>query len=321
MTDLLGRRRGKKRSEDGAQMPLVEHLRELRSRLLKSLGAIALGAVVGLIYYEEITAFLLEPFERQLQRGVDNGDVQLVISGILTAFTFQLKVAALTGFVLASPVWLYQVWAFVLPGLYRRERRYTYLFFATALPLFLGGMAAAYYLLPKSFDILLGFTPDQANALVPFDEYLSFMIRFLVVFGIAFELPVIVVLLNVVGVVSAGQLRSWWRPIVFLIFVFAAIATPTPDPFSMMVLAAPMVLLFGLSLLITTLVDRRRRRHAAEPDYAALDDDEVSALDLTPSAIDDEDEPPPLDRKLKRGGADEPDPPSRLLSRYTDDAT
>ena len=320
MTDLLGRRRGRKRPDDGAQMPLVEHLRELRSRLLKSLAAIALGAVVGLIYYERITEFLLAPFQEQIVVG---GDVQVVISGILTAFTFQLKVAALTGFVLASPVWLYQIWAFVLPGLYRTERRYTYLFFATALPLFLAGMAAAYYLLPKSFDILLGFTPERVSNLVPIDEYLSFMIRFLVVFGIAFELPVIVVLLNVVGVVSAAQLRSWWRPIVFLIFVFAAVATPTPDPFSMMVLATPMVLLFGVSLLVTTLVDRRRRRRNPEPDYDALDDDETSALDLTPSAIDDDehDEPPPLDREPDRGRADQPDPPSRLLSRYTDDTT
>jgi sec-independent protein translocase protein TatC len=164
---------------------------------------------------------------------------------VIEPFTFQLKVAALAGMVLASPVWLYQLWAFVQPGLYSRERRYTYAFMGTALPLFLTGMAGAYVLLPKSFGILLDFTPPDVNNLIPLDQYLSFMIRFLLVFGFAFTMPVFVVLLNAMGVVSSRRLRSWWRPIVFVIFVFTAAATPTPDPFSMLVLALPMVALFG----------------------------------------------------------------------------
>jgi sec-independent protein translocase protein TatC len=143
-------------------------------------------------------------------------------------------------------------------------------------------------MLPKSFDILFGFTPEEADALLPLNDYLSFMIRFLIVFGIAFELPVIVVLLNVVGVVTSRQLRGWWRPIVFFIFVFAAIATPTPDPFSMMVLATPMILLFALALGITTLIDRRRRRRNPEPDYSGLDDDETSTIEPSPTRYDDD---------------------------------
>jgi sec-independent protein translocase protein TatC len=186
--------------------------------------------------------------------------------------------------------------------LHRRERKYTYVFFVTAVPLFLAGIAAAYALLPKTFAILLSFTPEQADNLVSLDEYLSFMIRFLLVFGAAFELPVILILLNLVGVLSARKLRSWWRPSVFLIFVFSAVATPTPDPFSMIVLAVPMILLFAVAVAITTLVDRRRLARSGEPDYDALADDEISPLDERPSALDEtpsalDDTPSPLDER------------------------
>jgi sec-independent protein translocase protein TatC len=163
-------------------------------------------------------------------------------------------------------------------------------------------MWGAYVLLPKSFGILLEFTPPDVDNLIPLDQYLSFMIRFLLVFGFAFTLPVFVVVLNLVGVVSSQRLRSWWRPIVFLIFVFTAAATPTPDPFSMLVLAIPMIVLFGVAVLITTLVDRRRRRASGEPDYDDLDDDEMSPLDDRPSPLDEH--PSPLD-----------DDPSRLDER------
>ena len=294
-------------------MPLVDHLRELRSRLLKSIAAIAAGAVVGWVYYEPLFRFLVRPFQDQLRK--DGRNVDLAIFGVIEPFTFQLKVAALAGVVLASPVWLYQLWSFVLPGLYARERRYTYLFMGSALPLFVAGMWGAYVLLPKSFGILLEFTPPDVNNLIPLDQYLSFMIRFLLVFGFAFTLPVFVVVLNLVGVVSSQRLRSWWRPIVFLIFVFTAAATPTPDPFSMLVLAIPMIVLFGVAVLITTLVDRRRRRASGEPDYDDLDDDEMSPLDDRPSPLDEhpspiDDDPSPLD--------DEPSPLHERRSRLDD---
>jgi sec-independent protein translocase protein TatC len=294
-------------------MPLVDHLRELRSRLLKSIAAVAAGAVVGWVYYEPLFRFLVRPFQDQLRK--DGRNVDLAIFGVIEPFTFQLKVAALAGVVLASPVWLYQLWSFVLPGLYARERRYTYLFMGSALPLFVAGMWGAYVLLPKSFGILLEFTPPDVNNLIPLDQYLSFMIRFLLVFGFAFTLPVFVVVLNLVGVVSSQRLRSWWRPIVFLIFVFTAAATPTPDPFSMLVLAIPMIVLFGVAVLITTLVDRRRRRASGEPDYDDLDDDEMSPLDDRPSPLDEhpspiDDDPSPLD--------DEPSPLHERRSRLDD---
>jgi sec-independent protein translocase protein TatC len=284
VTELLRRRRSSRRRDAEGQMPLVEHLRELRTRVLKAMVAIVLGAVVGWIYYQPLFKFLVQPFESELRD--DGRKVDLAIFGVIEPFTFQLKVAALAGMVLASPVWLYQLWAFVQPGLYSRERRYTYAFMGTALPLFLTGMAGAYVLLPKSFGILLDFTPPDVNNLIPLDQYLSFMIRFLLVFGFAFTMPVFVVLLNAMGVVSSRRLRSWWRPIVFVIFLFTAAATPTPDPFSMLVLAIPMVALFGISLLITGLLDRRRRRASPEPDYDDLDDDEASPLDERPSRID-----------------------------------
>lgn len=261
-------------------MTLSEHLRELRSRLVKSLLAIVAGMVVGWIYYPEIFAWLSRPFEAVVDQARAEGrDVTLALTGVADPFVLQLQVAGLAGLIIASPVWLYQLWRFITPGLHRNERRWAIAFAAVATPLFLAGMALAYLVLPFGLQVLFGFTPDGVENIVSVDRYLSFFIRTVLVFGIGFLAPLVLVLLNFAGLVSGRRMVSWWRWIVFVIFVFAAIATPTGDPINLILLAAPMMLLVGLAIGTALLNDRRRRRKAVaggEADYDQWDDDEAS---------------------------------------------
>jgi sec-independent protein translocase protein TatC len=259
-------------------MPLVDHLRELRSRLFKSLLAIAVGMVVGWVFYDEIFAFIRAPFDTVVEEAAASGrDVTLAFTGVADPFVMQLKVAGVTGVLLASPVWLYQLWRFVTPGLHRNERRWALGFAAVATPLFLAGASLAYTFLPRGLDILLGFTPESIENIISVDRYLSFFLRMLLVFGFGFLLPLLVVALNFAGVLSAAQLRSWWRWIVMGIVLFSAMATPTGDPFNLMLLVLPLVALMALAWGICWLNDRRRaRRSAAEPQWG---DDETSPLD------------------------------------------
>ena len=178
---------------------------------------------------------------------------------------------------ISSPVWLYEMWAFVMPGLHRNERKWTLIFVSIAGPLFLAGVALGYYVMPKGLAVLLGFTPDGVTSLVDTQDYLNFMIRVLLVFGVSFEIPLFVILLNLAGVVKARHLARWRAWIIFGTFVFAAVATPSTDPITMVILAVPMVILFLISEVIARIVDRRRGMNDAD-DYSDLDDDEQSPL-------------------------------------------
>lgn len=288
-------RSGRGREEPEGRMPLLDHLRELRNRLLKAFLAISLGAVVGWVYYDPIFEFLTAPMEQVIEEAEAAGQtVTLVISGIGQPFVLQMQVAAVVGLVLSAPLWIYQLWAFVTPGLHRKERRYTLLFVGAATPLFLAGMAVGYLVLPKALSLLLGFTPENLSNLPTINEYLSFVIRMLLVFGLGFLAPLFVVSLNLVGVLSAENLRKTWRWTVLGVFLFAAVATPTGDPITMGLLAAPILLLMGIAFGIAYLNDRRRARRSSEPDYDDLDDDAASPIGTpgrieAPSAIEDDD--------------------------------
>lgn len=268
-------------------MPLRDHLRELRRRIVISLLAIAVGTAVGWIYYEPIFDLLSQPIQDVVAAAASQGrDVRLVVSGVTDAFMLQVKVAVMAGLVLASPVWIYQLWAFVTPGLHPKERRWVYFFAAISVPLFLGGVALAYVLMPKGLEVLLGFTPQNVGNYLPVDRYLSFFLRMVIVFGIGFLTPLFIVGLNMLGVLSGKRLASAWRYIIFGVFVFAAVATPTGDPITMMLLATPVMVLVGSAVVFSLLNDRRRRRNASEPDYHAFDDDELSPIS---ESVDDED--------------------------------
>lgn len=267
-----------RRADPDGRMPLVEHIRELRNRLLKAMLGIAAGGTVAWIFYDPIWRFLQRPYCKIPQANRLNGHCALTTTGILDPFVLRLKICLIVGLVLAAPIWLYQVWAFVAPGLYQRERRWTYVFMTGAIPLFAAGAFLAYLTLDKGLGILLGFTPDQVVPLVTITSYLSYAVAMLLIFGVTFELPLFVVVLNLAGVLTHARIRKWRRTLLFGIFVFAAVATPSQDPFTMLALALPTVVLFEVAEVIAYVHDRRK---AARPDpYAGLSDDEASPLDL-----------------------------------------
>ncbi len=257
------------------RMALADHLRELRARLLRVVLVLIVGVVVALFFYDQLLAFVYDPY-RQAASQLDSGTRTIAtINGVGGPLLLQLKLSGLAAVVLTSPYWLYQVWAFIVPGLHANERRWTRLFAAVAGPLFIVGVAVGYYVLPKGLEVLIGFTPVDLTNLVDFGEYFSFMTRMLLVFGVAFEIPLFVVLLNLAGVVSGRTLGNYRPWIVVGTFVFAAVATPSTDPFSMLMLAIPMTLLFMVSELIARVVDRRRRRVS----FDGLDDDQASPVE------------------------------------------
>ncbi|WP_238473436.1 twin-arginine translocase subunit TatC [Nocardioides cavernaquae] len=256
------------------RMALSDHFREFRARIVKIALIWLVGFAVSLVFHDQLLDLVFGPYE-QAQKVLPEGTTEPIIQGAGAPLMVYLKLSALATSVLTAPLWLYQFWAFVLPGLHRREKKWTAIFVVIAGPLFLLGVLLGYLTLPKGLEVLIGFTPDNFTNLVDFNEYLSFFSRTLLVFGIAFEIPVFVVLLNLAGVVkgeSLGKHRAW---MVIGVFVFAALATPSTDPFTMTALAVPMVLLFLLSEGIARFNDRRR---AARDPYAGLSPDEASAI-------------------------------------------
>jgi sec-independent protein translocase protein TatC len=271
-------------SAPGGRMTLVEHLRELRNRVFKGVLAIVVTTVVAWFFYDQLLDLLVAPYKAATGSTSQELDQKLVQGTITGPFILQMKICGLAGLVLASPIWLYQLWAFIMPGLHRHERKWTLIFSAVAGPLFMAGVALGYFVLPKGISMLLGFTGQGIANYIDLMGYLSFTIRMLVAFGIAFEIPLFVVLLNLAGVVSAQQLARSRRWIILLAFIFAAIATPSADPFSMLALAIPMTVLFLISEMVAHLVDRRRANRSA---YAGMGDDETSQLDYVHDSDDD----------------------------------
>ncbi len=257
------------------KMALADHLRELRGRLLRAVCALVLAMVVALFFYAPLLELVIEPYRRAQEALTGDVRTDPVFMGVASPLLFQLKLSALAAVVATSPYWLYQLWAFIVPGLHAHERRSSRVFLAIAGPLFLAGVGTGYYVLPKGLEVLIGFTPDSVQNFVDFENYFSFFVRMLLVFGVAYQIPLFVILLNLAGVVrgkTLGQHRPW---IVLGVFVFSAAATPSTDPFSMLMLAVPMTLLFFVSEAVARVLDRRRGIGA----YEDLDDDEVSHLD------------------------------------------
>lgn len=274
-------------------MPLGDHLRELRNRLAKAMLAIVVVTVVAAFFYNDIINFLTKPVldsvgceqafgELARSKADSHPCAQITINGLLAPFTLALQVSLMAGVVFASPVWLYQLWAFVAPGLHRSEKKYAYAFVATGVPLFFGGAFFAYKVLPTTAKVLLQFTPHSVSNLLPLDDLLQLVTRMVIVFGLSFELPLLLVMLNLTGIVTGKRMLGWWRAMILGITVFAAVATPSTDPLSMLALAGPIWVLYFGAVLFSLLNDRRKRRREAEGPA----DDEASDLDLTPDEID-----------------------------------
>ena len=303
-------------------MPLVDHLRELRNRLAKAVLAIIVVAVLAALYYTQIIEWFTEPVLKSVGCHKSLGDLvqqnstqpdgaqhtcaRIVLNGLLSPFTLALKVSLTAGVVLSSPIWLYQLWAFVAPGLHRTEKKYALGFVAAGFPLFLGGAFFAYKVLPTTARVLIAFTPFGVNNLLPLDDLIGLVTRMVVVFGLSFEMPLLLVMLNFGGILSGTRMRGWWRGMILGITVFAAVATPSTDPVSMLGLAAPIWVLYFGATGIALLNDRRRAARLA----SGPADDEASELDLSPEEIGEAETVPaprslPEDEAATRGGYDD----------------
>jgi sec-independent protein translocase protein TatC len=247
-------------------MTLFEHLRELRYRLVVAILAIIVGMIVAWFFRDPLMIILERPYFEaiaDLKAKNPDADTSLVNINLTSPLTLALKVSALAGALLTAPIWLYQLWAFIVPGLLAKEKKWTLIFIAVATPMFVGGVLVGYIVLPKAITVLLSFTQSGVTNLQDINAYLSFLLRLMVVFGIAFLIPLVVLVLNIVGVVKATTLAKYRTLVIFGTFVFGAIATPSTDPFSMLALAAPMTLLFLAAEVIAHILDRRKERRAA----------------------------------------------------------
>jgi sec-independent protein translocase protein TatC len=259
-------------------MTLVEHLVELRTRMFYAALGVVAGFIVGYILSQTVFDLLKEPY-CDLPGATDaagqcRGFYQLSPA---TGFVIRLKIALWVGLIVSAPVWLFQLWAFIAPGLHRHERKWAYVFISIATPLFAGGAVLAYYVVSKGLEFLLDAGVTGTDAQLEVSSYISFVTNMLLLFGVGFEFPLILLMLNFTGVATARRLASWWRVVVMLCFAFAAIATPDPGPFGMLALAGALCLLYVIALGVAFLNDKRTGRD--KEIYADLDDDEVSPID------------------------------------------
>ena len=272
----------RQQNPDG-RMPLTDHLRELRNRVVKMALALAAGMTAGFIFFNQAWHVIERPLcstPIRNQIGCHTPGVnQLVLNGPLDAFYLRVKVALIVGVILSSPIWLYQIWAFVTPGLHAREKRWSCIFLGAAIPLLGIGITACYLSLGRSMHYLLGLTPGGVQNLIQVDQYLSFVMAMMLVFGLAFEVPLLLVMLNLAGVLTHERFRKWRRVLIFGVFLIAGAANPSPDPLTMLILGGACALLVEAAEVIVWAHDRRRARLHPDP-YAGLADDEPSPLQL-----------------------------------------
>jgi len=270
----------RKQNPDG-RMPLMDHLRELRNRVVKMALALAAGMTAGFIFFDQAWHVIERPLCSATIRGHSGcrtlGVNQLVLNGPLDAFYLRVKVALIVGVILSSPIWLYQTWAFIAPGLHAREKRWSYIFLGTAIPLFGIGITLCYLSLGRSMHYLLGLTPGGVQNLIQVDQYMSFVMAMMLAFGMAFEIPLLIVMLNLAGILTHERFRKWRRVLIFGVFLIAGMANPSPDPLTMLILGGACAALVEAAEFIVWSHDRRRARLHPDP-YAGLADDELSPL-------------------------------------------
>lgn len=245
-------------------MTLGQHLVELRKRLFRAAIGYVLGAIGGWFLADFVLAAMRSPVQELAAS--QHRDAALNFTTITGAFDLKFEIALTVGAVISSPVWLYQIFAFLVPGLTGKEKKYIFGFFFSAVPLFFAGCAAGWYVLPHIVGLLTSFAGHQDKSLIDAPSYYDFVLKLVIVIGVAFVLPVFLVLLNFVGVLSARAILKSWRIALLLIVLFTAIATPSADVISMLLLAIPMVLLYFAAAGVAWVHDRRVAKTAIDLD-------------------------------------------------------
>lgn len=269
-----------RRRNPQAQMALKEHLRELRNRLIKAAIALVIGMVLGFVVYNPFMSYITEPLMEVAARQGQEAAVNY--SSVGGPFNQMVQVALTLGVIISSPVWLFQIWAFIMPALQKKEKRYAYGFVAAAVPLFLAGCVMAVWVLPAAVVALTSFTPSGGTNLIGADVYVTFFLQLILTFGIAFVVPVLLVGLNMVGILPGRLIVRSWRWVVVIVLLISAMAAPGPDMMTMFYLAVPLLLLFFLAVVICLLLDRRRakRRRQQEAETGADADAATSIEEL-----------------------------------------
>lgn len=286
---IVGQRyvRAKRRENPDGRMPLLDHLRELRTRVVKAAIAIVIGMIIALCFSNPTIHWIMRPFcdvSINGKTGCKGFGDQLVTNGIFDPLSLRIKLAFYIALVGTCPVWLYQLWAFIAPGLYSREKKWAYLFTGTAVPLFVGGAFLAYLVMGRGLHYLLGLVPNGVANLPSFDTYLSYFTGMVVGFGIVFELPLVIVMLNMAGILTHERFRRWRRYLIFGVFLLAGMVNPSPDPTTMLILGGVAVALVEIAEVFVYFNDKRRARRNPSP-YAGLADDELAPVE-SPEPVD-----------------------------------
>lgn len=250
-------------SQPDDRMTLTQHLAELRTRIIRSLLAVVLGIIVLLALYDQVLEFMRRPYEDLCNRKPGLCDASLNFLGPLEGFTTRLSISTYGGIILALPVILWQIWRFVVPALHAKEKKYAIPFVVSSVLLFLLGAAVAYWTLAPALDFLISWAGSDVEANFQVSKYVSLFGTMVAAFGIAFEFPVLLVFLQLVGVLTPQTLMKQWRYAVVIIFAIAAVITPSGDPYSMMALAGPMTLFYLVSIVIGRIAQKRKQAREA----------------------------------------------------------
>ena len=242
----------------GNHMTMVQHLTELRTRLIVSLAAFLALSILAFIFYDPIFGFIIEPLCALPAEKLGPQGCKLIQTTPMEGFQVRLKLTAMVGLILASPVWLYQLWAFIVPGLTKKERRYAIPFVVSSVSLFLVGATFAYLLLPTGLRVLISLGGSELTPFLRADGYINFVGLMLIAFGITFELPLVLLFLGLAGVVSVATLRKHRKAALVAIAALSAVVTPSQDPYTMLAMAIPLYLLYELTIVLLRFLTRNR---------------------------------------------------------------